>query len=198
MWSPYSAPDYDVFRQCSSLNSSCHWRRIKQARNPKVIWTRWLDLFSSCGDIYPRHSEISTSNADKSFASIVWVVSKRCGSFNCADRRLQLGGREGDISSTMPRSFLVRTGSSRRYWTTAGPAKVGRTSTGETQPARTDYYPVTSLVTFTDYAPIDCTIRNSEKHSTDISGLAISINGVCTVILRLVYYIYNIDNLYSP
>jgi len=151
-----------------------------------VIWARWLVVFSSCCDIHPRNSQISTSNADKSFASLAWVVSKRCGSFNCAGRRLQLGGREGDIPSTMPRSFLVRTGSSRRHRTAAGPAKVGRTSTGETQPARTNY-PVMSSMIFTDYAPIDCTVRSSEKHSTDISGLAISINGVCSVISILLY-----------
>jgi len=78
---------------------------------------------------------------------------------------------------TMPKSFLIRTSSSRRHRTVPGPAKVGRIVPDLTELRPLDY-PVTSWVTFIDNSPLDFTIRSSEKKETNTSGLPTSVDGL--------------------
>jgi len=81
----------------------------------------------------------------------------------------------------MPRSFLVRSASSRRNWISTGLAEeIPPDETGLT-PAD---YPGTSCVTFMDHSPLDFTIRGSKKEETDISRFAIAINGLYSEILK--------------
>ena len=85
----------------------------------------------------------------------------------------------------MPRSFLVRTCCSRRHATAE---KANIPDIGELKPAE---YQDASWATFVNKLPIDCTIRSNYEAKTNISPLAISINGLYTFkYLNLQYVIF--------
>jgi len=85
----------------------------------------------------------------------------------------------------MPRSFLVRTISSRQHRVAQGSAEVDRITPDETEQVE---YPVMSLSrsTFVDNLPIDFTIKTNEKEEeeTVTSGHAISIRGLYSEVFK--------------